>query len=115
MKTCLKDPKDSPGKFSPRRWAPKAAHVILGGAVRAFAITYLWKWFVVPLGLPPIGIAHAYGLSLCLMVMTPHAWMMGIEGGNKGGDNAWEEIVLNILMWLLMLGLGAIVFTLVTE
>lgn len=32
--------------------------------LRAWAISTLWGWFMVPLGLPPIGWAHAYGL-LC--------------------------------------------------
>ena len=28
----------------------------------------LWTWFVVPLGAPPIGIAHAVGLSVVVTV-----------------------------------------------
>jgi hypothetical protein len=33
------------------------------GIYGGFAISKLWSWFVVPLGLPPITIAHAIGLS----------------------------------------------------
>jgi len=29
---------------------------------RAFVLTRLWHWFVAPLGLPDIGVAHALGL-----------------------------------------------------
>ena len=31
-----------------------------------FAQTTLWHWFLVPLGLPEVGIAHMVGLSLAL-------------------------------------------------
>lgn len=34
--------------------------IILG----TFTITCLWSWFIVPLGLPPITMVHAYGLSV---------------------------------------------------
>lgn len=30
----------------------------------------LWYWFAVPLGLPAIGMAHAYGLSALLVCIT---------------------------------------------
>lgn len=36
--------------------------------VEAVILARLWTWFVVPLGLPHIGIAHASGLSLCVML-----------------------------------------------
>jgi hypothetical protein len=35
-----------------------------------FVLSYLWLWFVVPLGVPPIGILHSYGLSLVVLMMT---------------------------------------------
>jgi hypothetical protein len=28
------------------------------------SVSYLWWWFVVPLGAPPIGIMHAFGLAI---------------------------------------------------
>ncbi len=30
----------------------------------AYTLTMLWQWFVVPLGVKPIGILHAMGLSM---------------------------------------------------
>jgi hypothetical protein len=54
-----------------------AVLVVLGisGAVAVldgWVLTYLWAWFMVPLGLPPIGIAWAIGISLPIMLMTNH-------------------------------------------
>ena len=31
-------------------------------ALRAWTLSVLWAWFAVPLGCPPIGVAHAAGL-----------------------------------------------------
>lgn len=45
--------------------AGAALVVLIAGVVsRAYAVWLLWGWFVVPLGVPPIGLAHAYGLHL---------------------------------------------------
>lgn len=40
---------------------------IAGIALTGLAISLLWQWFLVPLGVIPIGIAHAFGLSLIVM------------------------------------------------
>lgn len=37
---------------------------------RGFVLTKLWAWFVVPFGPEPIGIAHAIGLSLAVVVFA---------------------------------------------
>ena len=39
-------------------------------ALQALAITVLWFWFVVPLGVDPIGAAHAIGISMFLRFLT---------------------------------------------
>lgn len=36
-------------------------------ALTMFTLSYLWLWFVVPLGVPAIGWAHAFGLSLIVV------------------------------------------------
>lgn len=38
--------------------------------LRAWAVSKMWLWFVVPLGLPPIGYAHALGISLFVGWLT---------------------------------------------
>lgn len=41
----------------------------LGTVLYAWSLFWLWAWFVVPLGAPPITALHAYGLSLLLSTM----------------------------------------------
>lgn len=38
----------------------------------AFVLTRMWGWFVVPLGVPAIGMAQAMGLALTLALMVTH-------------------------------------------
>lgn len=40
--------------------------VVAGGLV----LTKLWVWFVVPLGPPPIGVAHALGIAVLVGLLT---------------------------------------------
>lgn len=32
----------------------------------AFVLTQMWGWFIVPLGMGPLGLAHAFGLLMTL-------------------------------------------------
>lgn len=41
-------------------------------ALDAFSLTYLWGWFLVPLGAPAIGFAVALGLLTVRMVIVKH-------------------------------------------
>jgi hypothetical protein len=42
---------------------------IPSGILRGYVFATLWSWFVVPLGAPAMGLAHAYGLG-CLVTMA---------------------------------------------
>ncbi len=42
--------------------------ILLGNA---YTIVALWRWFVVPFGLPAIGMAHAYGLTVLFEALKP--------------------------------------------
>jgi hypothetical protein len=44
-------------------------YVVLLIIVRACCLTKLWAWFVVPLGLPALGILAAIGLTMTLSVL----------------------------------------------
>ena len=59
----------------------------------AFTISTLWAWFVVPLGVKSIGMAHAYGLSVIVSVF------MGTRGlGNSDTSTILVQgVVLNII------------------
>jgi len=37
-----------------------------------FVLSALWGWYIVPLGLPAIGIVHAIGLALLVRYLTYH-------------------------------------------
>lgn len=39
-------------------------------AFRGFVLSYLWAWFLVPLGLPEIGIAHAIGIAMMMALVA---------------------------------------------
>jgi len=39
-------------------------------AFRAYVLARCWLWFVVPLGLPVLSMAHAYGLACLTLLMT---------------------------------------------
>ena len=41
----------------------KAAFTVLVAGLLGGVTSILWGWFVVPLGVPPISVAHAVGLS----------------------------------------------------
>ena len=51
--------------------------------LRGFVLTRLWLWFLVPLGLPAIGLWHAYGLSILIALFTSG---MGRIPSNKDED-----------------------------
>lgn len=50
--------------------------IILG----AYVLKTLWWWFVVPLGVPAVGMAHAYGLSTIVALMRYTDWKAVNEG-----------------------------------
>ncbi len=40
--------------------------------VNGFAVMWLWHWFLTPVGLPTIGIAHGAGIALLASLLTDH-------------------------------------------
>lgn len=56
----------------------------------AFVAQSMWMWFFVPLGLPPIGYIHAYGIYLTLQlpfhVYASVAISYVVEGDAKRSD-----------------------------
>lgn len=60
----------------------------------AWVLTILWGWFIVPLGVKSLSIAHAYGFTLVTGLILSNR---GIKE-NKGKDD-W---VSSIITWLLL-------------
>ena len=45
--------------------------------LNAWALSTLWAWFVVPLGAPPVGIAHAAGLLIAANILRARPLIAG--------------------------------------
>lgn len=41
---------------------------------RAYVIARLWAWYMVPLGVPAVGVVQAYGVSLVIGIVTGAAY-----------------------------------------
>lgn len=66
----------------------------------AYALTYLWAWFVVPLfALPALSVPQAYGLMLVTGLFKSH---------RKSPDKIWEIYFIGALGPLAALGVGYI-------
>ena len=71
--------------------------------VRGFVLSYLWTWFLVPFGLPEIGVAWAIGLSMIVAYLTH-------EGAYTGpADEAWGKFAGSLFSPFLLLLFGYIV------
>ena len=78
--------------------------MLLGGVV----FSDLWRWFVVPLGLMPIGIAHAIGLRGVVSLVTFRISTAELRAQSTLGDGlcrAFGRAIGYLLAW----ALGAIV------
>lgn len=63
----------------------------------AFTVSTLWGWFIVPLGVKGLGLAHAYGVSLMASVLMS---TRGVNNGGKTKEIAATGIMLNIIALL---------------
>ncbi len=70
----------------------------------AFTVSTLWGWFLVPLGLPVIGMAHAYGLGLLACYITGTTSLASTVA--KQDKGAYEGIVTVLLVPCLVLLFG---------
>jgi hypothetical protein len=58
--------------------------------LRGLVLKHLWLWFAVPLGVIPIGIAHAVGIVWLLYILHPEA-----QGKSSNDDK--EYMVVNVI------------------
>lgn len=83
----------------------------LGTIWQGVALSYLWDWFIVPLGVVSISIAHAIGISIVAQsFLAALARSAEIESEKKDPhERLLEAIVKAILLPLFMLVIGYIV------
>lgn len=75
--------------------------------VRGFVLTYLWLWFMVPLGPSKLKIPHAIGIAMLVSYLTKYSVQTG--PGNPTKEAAIEAIMTAILAALMTLLFGYIV------
>lgn len=68
--------------------------------IEATTLALLWAWFAVPLGLPAIGKAHAYGLAL-LVCMTTSRWHYQEEDTDERALQQAAWLFITPLLFLL--------------
>ena len=81
----------------------------ISATLSAYTLMMLWTWFLVPLGVVSIGMAHAYGLSILIKYATMQGSDILVLIKNKEGSgyvSTPEIAVLNIVLSLVLLGLG---------
>lgn len=66
---------------------------LVAALLYAFTLYTYWGWFVLPLGAPPIGYAHAYGLSLLVRAATFRAELSVKDDDHDG----WTTIVIVVV------------------
>jgi hypothetical protein len=78
--------------------------IVFGGWV----MSWLWAWFVVPLGVTQIGVAHAVGLMVVARCLT------GFADLTQPSDEEWiaELVARGFAAPAITLGMGAIIASL---
>lgn len=77
--------------------------ILLMALLNGFVLKYLWGWFIVPLGVKQIGIAHAIGVSLIVGYLTRHIYKSEHE------PEFWEQVIAGTVGALLILLIGYII------
>lgn len=49
-----------------------AAYIVGSAILNGWVLSYLWAWFLVPLGVRPLGVAWAIGLAVLVGLLTNH-------------------------------------------
>lgn len=78
-------------------------YIIIVGYFRAFVLTKLWGYFLVPLGLMEVGIWHAWGLSLLVTLFTYQ------QPSNSEKTNFVSALINPVLLSLIAWGIGALI------
>lgn len=88
----------------------QVALMVAATALRGWVLSVMWAWFVVPLGVVPLGVAHAIGLSAVFAALKGVARADVVDDRDRGRDAVTETVVLilSMLASLLFLLVGAV-------
>lgn len=65
---------------------------------RGVVVSFLWAWFIVPLGVMPIGKAHALGISALMSLLT---------SSDKSDDSSLlAQTIASFISYAVILGFG---------
>ena len=77
------------------------------GLASAFVVRDYWNWFVSPLGLPRVGVLHAYGLIILMGLLRGVTATEHQEESDSAISTVAKPVVALALTW----GLGWIIVT----
>lgn len=99
-------------------WSARFVLALPVSVYSAFVFSTFWRWFAVPLGVPEIGMAHAYGIMLLVgYIHLGNSFALSRIETDAGLDvktfedvlSRWFSVVVTItVIW----GIGAIVHSL---
>lgn len=74
---------------------------------KGYLVSIMWRWFLVPLGVPAVGAWHVIGIALVVSVMTKP------QPFKSGEPLYWKTITdlvfAAVLAWPLLFGLAALI------
>ena len=69
-----------------------------------FVLSIMWTWFLVPIGLPKLGIAHAIGITMIVRMLT---WQYNDCAKDDDEPPMWIKLVVLVGIYpALILGAG---------
>lgn len=77
--------------------------LFVNAIVRGFVLSILWGWFLVPLGVPAVGVAGAIGVALVIGMLTEHL------KNQDSTEDVGVQITVSLLSPFFILLLGYIV------
>lgn len=89
---------------------PYLVSIIVGNSIiRGYVLSTLWGWFMVPLGLHPIGVALAIGVSLVIGLFTHQTHPTDYKKEDRRPATTIGELIGQILSPFFVLFVGYIV------
>lgn len=79
----------------------------VGIFLNAIAMVFLWKWFVAPLGIMQITMAHSLGLRMLIAFITNPPMAPTVKQKEDWNADAWRNVTIGPAMlfvgWILTL------------